>query len=91
MASLVVAIGAAIYLSVAKVHERKEKKRVLGNEQISTRGLVRVLSTMEDTTSHKIGQSPAYHKERLPAYHEKDQHPALRTDKRSVRHFGFRS
>lgn len=82
MASLVFAIGAVIYISATKIHERKEKKRTLKAQTASEHDLV-------GTTVHLTDeQLPVYHKELLPPYNMEDQHPALRTDERKVRNDG---
>jgi hypothetical protein len=85
MASVLVAVGVAIYYTVEKVHDRKEKKRALAAEEASKYGSVVEFSTTEGTAAHYGTDSlPAYHKEKLPAYAMMDQHPALKTKKQSV-------
>jgi hypothetical protein len=90
MASIVVAIGVVIYISAAKVHESKEKKRALKAQGALERGLVEELSTIDDITDHLDNEHlQVSHKERLPPYHIEDQHLTFHTDKRSARHPGF--
>jgi hypothetical protein len=86
MASVVIAIGIAVYYSTEKIREHKEKKRALKTQQALNRGLVEELSTVDDTTGHLNNENlPVYHKESLPAYHMEDQHLAFHTDKRHHR------
>jgi hypothetical protein len=84
MASVVIAIGIAVYYSTEKIRERKEKKRALKAQEALDRGLVEELSAVDDTTGHLINNEdlPAYHKENLPPYRMQDQHRAFQTDKR---------
>jgi len=83
MASVVIAIGIAVYYSTEKIRERKEKKRALKAQETLDRGLVEELSTVDGATDHLNNENlPAYHKENLPPYHIEDQHPAFQTDKR---------
>ena len=91
MASVIVAISVAIYISAVKVHDRKEKKRALKAQEVLQRGLVEELSSIDNTTGHLDNDHlPVYHKERVPPYHMEDQHPAFHNDKRSARYSGFR-
>lgn len=83
MASVVIAIGIAVFYSTEKIRERKEKKRALKAQEALDRGLVEELSTVDDTTGHLNDEHlPAYHKENLPPYGMQDQHRAYQTDKR---------
>jgi len=90
MASIVVAIGFAIYISTAKIHERKERKRALKAQEALERGLVEELSTIDDAAGHLNNERlPVYHDARLPPYRIEDQHPTLHPGKRSTRHPGI--
>jgi hypothetical protein len=86
MASVVIAIGVAVYFTAEKVREHKEKKRAIKAQQATDHGVVEELSIAEDTADHLNNEDlPVYHKEGLPAYHMEDQHPAFRSEKRQHR------
>jgi hypothetical protein len=86
MASVVIAIGVAVYFTAEKVREHKEKKRAIKAQQATDHGVVEELSIAEDTADHLNNEDlPVYHKEGLPAYHMEDQHPAFRSEKHQHR------
>lgn len=83
MASVVIALSAAVYFTTEKIRERKQKKRELKARQVSEHGLVEDVATIDGAApSHDDEDLPAYQKEGLPAYALKDQHPARREAKR---------
>jgi len=90
-AAVAVAIGAAIYLSAEKLHDRIERKRSFKAQEALERGFVEELSTIDDTAGHHNNEHvPIYQKERVPSYHTEDQHSAFHTNTPSVCHHGFR-
>lgn len=82
MASVVIAIGVAVYFTTEKVREHKEKKRALKLQQASEHGPIEEITTGD---LHDDEHLPGYQKEVLPGYHMEDQHPALRNEKRQHR------
>ncbi|KAF1811895.1 hypothetical protein P152DRAFT_458851 [Eremomyces bilateralis CBS 781.70] len=86
MASVVLVVGAAIYFTAEKVHERREKKRVLKAQEDLQYGVVEFDSITDNTTVHDETEPlPAYNKATLPPYHMEDQHPAFKSKKQSER------
>ncbi|KAF2832162.1 hypothetical protein CC86DRAFT_366045 [Ophiobolus disseminans] len=84
MASLVFAVGVAIFIAVEKTIEHKKEKRSLREQEALERGLVEELSPSDDTTSRLNDEDlGVYHKEHLPSYHMKDRHSAFYSDRRS--------
>ncbi|KAK2867950.1 hypothetical protein FQN49_003302, partial [Arthroderma sp. PD_2] len=79
MAALIVAVGAAIYVTAEKILDHREKKRALKAKAALQHGLVEDDSIVDGTTTAhgQMDELPAYHKENLPPYHLVDQHPAL--------------
>lgn len=83
MASVVIALSAAVYFTTEKIRERKQKKRELKAQQASNHGLIEQVAMVEGTAHPPDDEElPAYHQEGLPAYAMKDQHPAHRNGKR---------
>lgn len=86
MASLVLAIGAAIYYGVEKIHDHhKEKKRELHGPVVE-----RSISPDNDNADIDEEHLPVYEKEwhqECPAAHK---HPTVRSDKRRKWRVGFR-
>jgi hypothetical protein len=75
-------IGAVIYVVAHKIHDRKEKKRALKANIGSRHGPVVEVPAIDDTEINgPIEELPAYQKEKLPAYHRLDEHPAFGTNK----------
>jgi hypothetical protein len=91
MATLVLAIGVAIYYSAEKVHEHKDKRKSRKALEATQHGPVQeLLSTDNDEDIHGDSEhSPVYEKDVLPSYPGAAQHPALHVKKGSKRHFGF--
>lgn len=85
MASLVLAIGVAIYYGAEKIHEHKEKKRELHGPVVE-----RSISPDNDEANLDEENLPAYEKEWLPECPAPGEHPAVRSDKRKKRRFVFR-
>jgi hypothetical protein len=83
MAAIVVVVGAAIYFSVAKVHEHKKNKSALKDQEALERGLVEEHWAIDNSTGH-------HHNEHPPAYPTEDQPSAIHTDKQNTRHHGSR-
>lgn len=78
----IILVGAAIYIIAHKVHDRKEKKRALKAQAASRHGPVVEVPIADDTgVSGQMEDLPAYQKEKLPAYQQIDEHPALGTNK----------
>jgi len=82
MASVVLVVGLLTYVSIKKIREHKEEKRALRKYEL---GIVEVMSPFDDNNE----QPPFYQKDRLASCPEDEQHHALRSDKRSMRHFKF--
>jgi hypothetical protein len=82
MASVVLAIGIAIYVSAEKVHNSREKKRALKALEASEHGSIEERSSIDDIP-HQLNKETLsdYHVENSPPYQMEDQHPALRNDK----------
>jgi hypothetical protein len=81
MAAVVLVVGAAVYLSVAKVNERVERKRELKAQEALERGFVEEISSDDETTGRNGD---------VPVYNEENQHPSIKNTKRSTRHSGSR-
>ncbi len=82
MASVVLAIGVAIYLTAEKVRDRREKKRVIKARALQDT-LGEDLSITDDVMAQsQVEQLPAYHQDRLPPYHAVDKHLTLNTGKK---------
>jgi hypothetical protein len=74
-AVLIVAVGAAVYYSADKIHEKKEKKRTLKAQ----RGVIQELYPADGAAGlQQMEDLPVYSKENLPIYHQEDQYPALK-------------
>jgi hypothetical protein len=91
MATLVLAIGVAIYYSAEKVHEHKEKRRSRKALEATQHGPVQELSSIDnDEDIHTDSEhSPVYEKDVLPSYPGVAHHLALHVKKGSKRQFGF--
>ncbi|EFQ98212.1 hypothetical protein MGYG_01248 [Nannizzia gypsea CBS 118893] len=76
MAALVLALGAAIYITAEKIQDHREKKRALKAKNASKQALLK-----DDDSIMAIEDLPAYQREKLPAYEfveqHQQQHPAL--------------
>jgi hypothetical protein len=91
MATLVLAIGVAIYFSAEKLHEHKKKKRALKALEETQHGLIEERTpTDNDIDAHFASERPPVcEKDFLPPYPAADQHPALRVKTGSKRFFRF--
>jgi hypothetical protein len=89
MASLVLAIGAAIYYGVEKIHDHKEKKHGL-KAQLHGPVVERSISPDHGDANSDEEHPPAYEKEWHQECPTADEHPALRSDERRKRRFVFR-
>ncbi|TID22734.1 hypothetical protein E2P81_ATG01864 [Venturia nashicola] len=76
MASVLIALSAAVVFTTEKIRKRKQKKRELKAHQVDE------ITTVDKTVPPQYDEDLlAYKKEGLPAYAIKDQHPAHRNDK----------
>jgi hypothetical protein len=88
-----IAVAAAIYFTVEKVRDHKEKKHALKALETPQCGLPKPVSIIDNITAHHSMENlPPYHEEALPSYHKKsrspypmtDQHRMLKTNKQSA-------
>jgi hypothetical protein len=85
MAAVIIAFGAAIAFTAKKIHDRKEKKRAPKVQDALQHGSIEEVEIIDNTTADgPMEDLPTYQKEKLPAYHKRDQHPVLQTSKQSV-------
>ena len=86
MASIIIGIGAAIYVTAEKIHDRKEKKRALKAQATLQHDFIEDVSLINDTKVRRQMETlPFYHQEPLPAYH-KETLPAYHRENLSVSH-----
>lgn len=88
MASVVVALGFAVYFTAEKIHDRKKKKRALKAQAALQNDSADEISTIDDATEDDQMEEnlPAYSKENLPPYRRVDQHPAFKTNRQNEGH-----
>ncbi|KAG5208030.1 hypothetical protein GTR04_3398 [Trichophyton interdigitale] len=77
MAAIVLALGAAIYITAEKIQDHREKKRALKAKNATKQAHLK-----DDDSVMAVEDLPAYQTEKLPAYdiqqhHQHHQHPAL--------------
>ncbi|EGD83986.1 hypothetical protein H112_07668 [Trichophyton rubrum D6] len=76
MAAIVLALGAAIYITAEKIQGRREKERVLKAKNATKQALLK-----DDDSVMAVEDLPAYQTEKLPAYdfeqNHHQQHPVL--------------
>ncbi|KAF3491497.1 uncharacterized protein GIQ15_01014 [Arthroderma uncinatum] len=75
MAALIVAVGAALYVTAEKIHDHREKKRALKAKEALRHGSEDDSIIDTATANDHMDNLPAYHKGNLPPYHMVDQHP----------------
>lgn len=80
MASIALAVSVLTYYSVKKIQEHNEEKRALKEQEL---GIVEVVSPFDD----RHEEPPVYQKGQLVAPPEKQEHPVLESQKRSIRQF----
>lgn len=69
MAAIVLALGAAIYITAEKIQDHREKKRALKAKNVTKQAL------LEDDDSVVVTEDlPAYKTEKLPAYDFEQYH-----------------
>lgn len=91
MASIAILIGVAVYFSAKEAHKHSEKKRALKAQEALERGSIEDLSTSQAAPGYlDYKRISVANYENLPPYNPKDQHSALTTGKKSVRHHGSR-
>lgn len=76
MVALILAVGAAIYFTVEKVRDHRQKKRASkAQAQALQHGLAEPVTSIDNKASRRSPElPPPYHKETLPPYRQGNVH-----------------